>query len=405
MKEFISILISFVFMGIADSIDLAFNNAISIDTIIVCGSLLTIDLILKSISDIGLYTYRIDRKNESAYLIVNAITNLIIGILVFLFRDIIANMFDLTISQKEILKNILSLYIVYLLIGRMANVIFEMVRLKDNLKLYRKSLILYYTLLILLDAIAYITTKNIIILYIATMISWGVSIIYMLYNLKLEFKLPNKEVIEKIAKYGVPSTTERVLARIGVLVYGILVSKLGTDKYSVHAICYSVCVSCEIITNAYQATLMIKYPINGTEKEKYDSILNMKRKFFSVVILLDFVLCFIYLIIMHGSLPLKECFPYIFFYAISVFGLYPYETYKTVCLAQRRPKILLVGSLIGSIIRVLICVAFYQTDFAIYAFGLANGIDFYCRSLIFRLGIKKQIKDLNNKTQNCKEED
>ena len=62
MKEFISILISFIFMGIADSIDSAFNNAISIDTIIVCGSLFTIEIILKSISDIGLYTYRIERK-------------------------------------------------------------------------------------------------------------------------------------------------------------------------------------------------------------------------------------------------------------------------------------------------------------------------------------------------------
>lgn len=29
MKEFISVLISFIFMGIAESIDLAFNNAIS----------------------------------------------------------------------------------------------------------------------------------------------------------------------------------------------------------------------------------------------------------------------------------------------------------------------------------------------------------------------------------------
>ena len=30
MKEFISLLISFVFMGIADNIDSAFNNAISV---------------------------------------------------------------------------------------------------------------------------------------------------------------------------------------------------------------------------------------------------------------------------------------------------------------------------------------------------------------------------------------
>lgn len=58
MKEFISLLVSFIFMSIADSIDAAFNNAISIDAIVVCGSLFSIDLILKSISDIGIFTYR-----------------------------------------------------------------------------------------------------------------------------------------------------------------------------------------------------------------------------------------------------------------------------------------------------------------------------------------------------------
>lgn len=38
MKEFISILISFIFMSIADSIDSAFNKLISVDAIVVTGS-------------------------------------------------------------------------------------------------------------------------------------------------------------------------------------------------------------------------------------------------------------------------------------------------------------------------------------------------------------------------------
>ena len=67
MKEFISILISFVFMGVAESIDSAYNNAISIDAIVVCGSLFSIDLILKSLSEMGTYTYRTARKDIILY--------------------------------------------------------------------------------------------------------------------------------------------------------------------------------------------------------------------------------------------------------------------------------------------------------------------------------------------------
>ena len=79
MKEFISILIRFVFMGIAESIDSAFNNAISIDAIVVCGSLFSIDLILKSLGEMGTYTYRTARKDETAYLTVNVVSKFCVG--------------------------------------------------------------------------------------------------------------------------------------------------------------------------------------------------------------------------------------------------------------------------------------------------------------------------------------
>ena len=183
MKEFISLLISFVFMGIADNIDSAFNNALSIDAIVVCGSLFSIDLILKSLSEIGIYTYRTVRKDESKYLIIQAIASFILGILVFAFGDVLISLFDLTLVQKSMLASILKLYILYLVCGRVSNALFEMTRLKNRLKLYRKTLIIFSISLIALDGLFYVTTKNLNLLFIATMISWILSIIYMLLSI------------------------------------------------------------------------------------------------------------------------------------------------------------------------------------------------------------------------------
>ena len=185
-------------MGVAESIDSAFNNAISIDAIVVCGSLFSIDSILKSFSDIGTYTYRTARKDETSYLIVNTIVGLLIGIIVFLGKNYIINIFDLTDIQKELLSSVLILYIGYLVLGRLANALFEMVRLKGELKLYRNSLIVYYIILIGLDATAFLTTHNLEMLFVATMISWIISIVYMLNRLKLKMKLLDKEVIEYV---------------------------------------------------------------------------------------------------------------------------------------------------------------------------------------------------------------
>lgn len=389
MKTFITILISFIFMSIADSIDSAFNNLINIDTIIVWGSFLLIDSIFRSFVEIGTYTYRTIRKNEWSYLWFNIFGGVLVGIIVFIFKDIIINIFSITNIQKEMLSTLLSLYIGYVVVGRMANAIFEIIRLKNNLKLYKKSLIVYYSFLISLDALAYFTTKNIVFLVIATIISWIVSIIYMLYKLKLKFELPNNDSIKNVIKYGLPYSSERLLSRIFLLLYGKLASSLGTDKYSIHTICYSVCLSLEIITNAYQAALMVKVPEGKTYKEQYKKCMEMKNKCFYIIIILNFAFSFIYLLITHGSLPINECFPYIIYYSFGVFGLYPYETYKTLCITQGKSSVLLLGSTIGVIIRFIVCLLFINTPMALLIFGLANCIDFGSRTIIYKIALKK----------------
>lgn len=392
MKEFISILISFIFMSIADSIDSAFNNLISIDAIVVTGSFLLIDSIFKSFGEIGIYTYRTTRKNEWQYLWFNIIFGILMGIIVFSCKNLIVNIFELSNIQKDMLSILLNFYIAYVVLGRLANGIFEIVRLKGQLKLYRKSLIVYYVSLVGLDALVYLLTKSLTLLFVATIISWLISIIYMLYNLKLKFEFPNKESLKNVIKYGFAYSSERLLSRIFLLLYGVVASHMGTENYGIHTICYSVCLTLEIITNAYQATLMIKVPEGKTYEEQYNNCMNMRNKCFPLIITLNFVFAFIYLIISHGSLPLYKCFPYIIFYSIGVFGLYPYETYKTLCITQGKSFILLIGSTIGVIIRFLICLLFINTSISLFIFGIVNFIDFYSRSIIYRIVLNKLYK-------------
>lgn len=395
MKEFISILISFIFMSIADSIDSAFNNLISIDAIVVTGSFLLIDSIFKSFGEIGIYTYRTTRKNEWQYLWFNIIFGILMGIIVFLFKNPILNIFDLSAIQKDMLSILLSFYIAYVVLGRVANGIFEIIRLQNKLRLYRKSLIVYYVSLVGLDAVAYLLTKNLALLFVATIISWFISILYMLYNLKLKFELPNKESLNNVIKYGFPYSSERLLSRIFLLLYGVVASHMETENYGIHTICYSVCLTLEIITNAYQATLMIKVPEGKTYEEQYNNCMNMKNKCFFLIVILNFVFSFIYLLILHGSLPLDKCFPYIILYSFGVFGLYPYETYKSLCIIQGKSFILLIGSTIGVIIRFLICLLFIETSLALFCFGIVNFIDFYSRSIIYRIVLSKLHKKDN----------
>ena len=385
MKEFISILISFLFMSFAENIDMAFNNMISIDAIVVAGSFLILDSIFQAIGEIGSYTYRTVRKDEWKYLIFNIIFSLIIGILVFIFKPLIINFFDLSNDQKTMLSILLNIYIAYVVIGRLANAIFEITRLKNHLKLYRHALYVYYFTIILFDALVYVFTKDLTLLFVATITSWILSIIYMLYNLKLKFELPDKESCKNILKYGFAYSIERLFSGVFLLLYGVLASYMGTDKYSIHTVCYTVCLSLEIITSAYQAALMIKVPEGKTKKDKYQNFIDMKKNCFLIIIVLNFILSLVYLFISHGSLPIEKCFPYIFIYACVVFGLYEYESYKTLCIVEGKSYILLIGTFVGVIIRFIICFMFIKNKYALYIFGFVNFIDYYIRSIVYRI--------------------
>lgn len=126
MKEFVSILISFIFMGIADSVDSFFGNAISIDAIVVCSSFYMIDLMIKSIGEIGTYTYRTIRKNEGQYIIVTGVVSFIIGIITVILKDKLVLFFNLTSLQKDMLINLIYIYPLYITFGRICNGLFEM---------------------------------------------------------------------------------------------------------------------------------------------------------------------------------------------------------------------------------------------------------------------------------------
>ncbi len=396
MQEFISILISFIFMSVSDSIDAAFNNYISIDAVVVCGSLIFLRFVLRDgIGNIGIYTHRTVRKNSSTYLLISGVLGLLLGFITFLFSDVIANLFDLTINQKELLSSILKLYIIYLPISILHIGLLEIVRLNNELKLYRKGLIITYISLIGLDVLAYIFTKNLLYLFIATILSDLICFAYLLYKTKLKFTKPNKDDLRNVKLYGIPYSLERIFSKVLILIYGILASHMGTKNYSIHTICYSVCLTLEIITNAYQATLMIKVPQGKNYQEQYNICISMKNKCFLIVILLNFVLSFLYLFISHGSVPIQQCLPYLIFYTTVVFGLYQYETYKTLCITQGKTLILFVGSLIGVIARLLICVMFLNTNLSLVIFGIANFLDFYFRGLVYKTVLMK----LHNK--NC----
>lgn len=62
---------------------------------------------------------------------------------------------------------------------------------------------------------------------------------------------------------------------------------------------------------------------------------------------------------------------------------------------SRKIVYIAIGSTIGVIIRFLICLLFINTSFALFVFGIVNFIDFYSRSIVYRLILSKLYKKEN----------
>lgn len=389
MIEFFLLLICFIFTGLANSANSFFSNAINLDVIVVTGTLATLSLIFKSICEIGLFTYRSIRKDETAYLFVNFLVSFILGVIIFVFKDNIPNLFNISVSQKELLSKILGIHIIFLPLYTINNSLLEMTRLKDKLKLNLISLCLFYGILILLDVLVFVTYKDVMLLYIVHCIALFISIIFIFSMLKLKFVKLDKQIFINVYKYGLFTSIERILSRLFLLVTDILASSLGTKNYAIHLVCKGVVLNLENITNAYETLLLINTYNYTTYNGKYKCAKVISKRYFLPVLGLGYMLSMVYLVISHGSLDIKECFPYILIYTLSVIGLYPYETYKTLCINYGKPKILLLGSTIGSLVRVIVCYAFVTTPYALYIFAISKFLDFYIRSWIFRLFIDK----------------
>lgn len=55
---------------------------------------------------------------------------------------------------------------------------------------------------------------------------------------------------------------------------------------------------------------------------------------------------------------------------------------------------MLVGSFIGALVRVILCLMFITSDIDLFIFGISNFVDFYIRSVIYRIGLSREYKRL-----------
>ena len=389
MKRFNSYLLTSIFLGLAEVIADGVAHSISLDTIAAYATYFTIRDISRSFSMLCQYTYRITRKNEGKMLCTSMILSTLIGLFVWLLRIPISNLFELSVGQREIVLRLLNILPFSIFSVTLVDSVFDMLRLKDKLKLHNIFCVYFYMVMFIGYYMAYIK-KDI------TYAIWGIiaadvsSSFIILYIEKVKLRLPDKGVFHDIKVYGIPVCTERFINQVNVFVSNIFASRMGNYEYTLFSVCNSVNGNLELITNAYYNVLMIEVPIDKPFKRQYQIATTLRKKAYIEIICLRVVLGFGYLLMLHGKVPLTDCFPVILIYILPTTPLVLYETYKVLCLVSKSSNVLMIGGIVACIVRILLCFICYRFSIAIWLFGLIVPAKFMTYVICERYFLKKE---------------
>lgn len=347
MSEFLSLLVGFLVMAVADSIDSAFTNYLSVDAIVAMTCYVAASKVGKGLAGIPAYTYRVTRRNEDKTVFAALVFSFTVGCIVAVTSGLIVHLFAVTAQQKRLLHLLLLLEPMYLVAHTLDNALFEITRLRGKLKLYNRSMMVFYTLLIVTDILAYIITHSVIALHTTTILAHACNIGVLLKCNGFSFKHIDKAYFHDVREYGLPISVERLMTYTALMLYTSAASRLPETNYAVHAVCLAAETSAECVTNALNATLMIQLVTCKNAKEVAIAVRKSIRRYGGVTAAMWCAIFGISLVLLHGVVPVRDCFPIAFVYASTISGLLVYETYKVGVVMCKKTKFMPVAPLLG----------------------------------------------------------
>lgn len=394
MKDFLVLLISFTLVGCADSVASLFFNLISIDAIVVIGTLTTIGSFALKISFLGNYIYRVRREDEGACALVNFASSAAICLIIFIFQVPIFSLFGISEAQFALLYEVLPFFLVSFVVKMCGKFFLEALRLRNFIKLYNIALVIYYGVYLSGGLICTLWLHSIQSLLVMELLANLFLVIYGTVILKSPFSI-SRSVAKDIVKIGLPCCAEQMLYSGNVLVYGVLASHMSETFYAIHTVCFSARNVGLSVSSAWNTVIMIKGKEDDAGKNNikfYDD--NMKR--FSLVLLLFGVGLTVFAgVIQHGSLALVDIFPYILFYGVFLFGNSLQETYRAACMLNNKVGILVKGTSIFAWIIPLLPLAtlLLVPSLDLYMFSISVGLTAAIRGLYSRRELIKCTQD------------
>lgn len=403
MRSFLSLLISFALLSLGDIVNLAIANNISFAAIGVMGAYFTVNWVAKELTNFGVYTYRVERKDEWGYLQIALVAGLLVGGAVSALSGVLPALFGIDDAQKTSLSAMLALFVIALPCKSLAIASYEMCRLRGELSAYRVMIVGFYLISIPVNIAMFMLFRDVVLILVAdicgNLFAFSFFAMHLRRACSVRFALVCKENFARALRYGAPLVGERMVQRCGLAVYGICASHLPPEMFAVHTVCLNAVYTADIGDSAYSAALMVLVPDNSKEKgsrKRYVSerarMVAYKRKTAAVAIFFSFLASYVAAMATKGDVGVFDVLWFTFFYAFSFIPMCVSTPGKDFLTIQKQPVKVMFATMCGVpfyVIFPLAALFVAPEPFALYLFGLTGTAQILVRALLYTFYIKK----------------
>lgn len=366
------------------SVDSAFGNGISIDAVVVMGSFTILETLGTQFLVIGAQAYKVLQCNEKNCCLLSLISGIIIGALCITCAYPITYAFDLTDTQREMLRQVLVCYGICCPTEAVARFMQRFITLRCYNKLVLVSNITTYVLLIGTDWLAIALGWGCNGLVLSTGFTWIVYGIILLASTKF-FSLDDKlrmGVLRKAFLIGKDLMLSGMISRGANLCLGHFASTMGTEQYAIHSVALSAVNLAEEFRDAQCDYTIVR--LHNRDKYKERKAKRVFKQCWLPALLLPICSSFLLICIMHGKVDLLPAMGGVALYCAPML-LYPvYDTVQQFVMSRGKTKYALITCLICASWRIVILgVISLIMGVNLYILGIIYFMDYLSRTIYY----------------------
>ena len=223
MKQFLIFLFTGASIAILDLVDSAFGNQISLDSICVMSAFTVLYWCFSALCTVGEYAYRVKLKYESECFTLQVTITLICSFILIVFRVPLSHIYSLTDTQYDLLAMCLLCKGICLIFGKLETFFRTYIALSCQNKHIIISNIIFYSTMIVADAIVIALHGECYHLVITTGIADAITVIYYLIFCRFKWSKPTFKRLKECIKCARDIVIDRVLGKVATIGFIIFV--------------------------------------------------------------------------------------------------------------------------------------------------------------------------------------